>query len=269
MRFMDIPPFARRIEIPDFDHFIKARLSQTVVYWPEQAVQLLGYMGWPNDPLGRAEAKRTLRAWGLGIDIPLGGLRQIQMRWARVADIFSLHYDLAIGDHQKRRGGPSIGKAIALANATSRSRGVGIANLWHCWKRYKDVAHLVTAATIICDHVRSRGREALIGADGERMECKPFGDFGLEFSQLQPFTIAMMMPDFVIAAALWWQNYGLAYIPHSRSEPTTDLATAWRIPENINAAAIAPPKRKVRRQDIRILNSRRAGNRGRANRRKT
>jgi hypothetical protein len=37
------------------------------------------------------------------------------MDWARVADIFNLHLDLTDGGHQKRRGGPSIGKAITIA----------------------------------------------------------------------------------------------------------------------------------------------------------
>jgi len=63
MRFMDIPLFPRRIEIPDFDSFIRGRLSQKVTYWPQQAIPLVGYMAWPNDPAGRHEATRILRKW--------------------------------------------------------------------------------------------------------------------------------------------------------------------------------------------------------------
>ena len=49
MRVMEIPGFPRKIEIPDLDNFIRTRLSQTVVMWPEQAIPLLGYMCYPND----------------------------------------------------------------------------------------------------------------------------------------------------------------------------------------------------------------------------
>jgi len=264
MRFMDIPLFPRRIEIPDFDSFIRGRLSQKVTYWPQQAIPLVGYMAWPNDPAGRHEATRILRKWEKATEILLPGLRRIQTDWARVADILSLHYDLAAGDHQVKRGGSSIGKAIALANANSASRGVGIANLWKCWKSYKDVAHLITAATIICSHVRSRAKAKFLETDFEWFKATPFGEFGLEAGQFQPFTIAMMMPDFVIAAALWWQTYGLSFIPQSRRQPILDPEMVWRISQDINAIPIAPPKRIIRPQDIRVLNKRRAGNRGRS-----
>src|SRR5262249_33592882 len=146
---------------------------------------------------GRAEAMQIVRGWEKGTGIPLPGLRRIQTDWGRVADILSFHYDLAAGGHLVKRGGASIGKAIALANANanSASRGVGIANLWECWKSYKDVAHVVTAATIIRSEVTSRAKARSLDTDLEGF-LRPFGDFGLEAGQFQPFTIAMMMPDF-------------------------------------------------------------------------
>lgn len=229
MRFMAIPPFPRMIKVPDFEFFVRSRLSQEVVYWPQQAIPLVGYMGWPNDPVARAAAKKILRGWSKGAEVPLPGLRRIQSDWTRVADICSLHYDLHAGGHQVRRGGSSIAKAIALANANSSSRGLGIANLWRCWKSYKHVAHLVTAATIICSHARSQAKVPSRDEDPEWFAVRPFGQFGLQAGQFQPFTIAMMMPDFVIAVALWWQKYGLTFIPHSRREPLLDPATAWLI----------------------------------------
>ena len=269
MRFMDIPPFPRRIGIPDFDSFLRGRLSQQVVLWPQQAIPLMGYMGWPNDSAGRAEATRILRGWERGAEIPLPDLRRIQTDWRRVADILSLHYDLAAGEHLVKRGGSSIGKSIALANANSASRGAGIANLWKCWKFYKDVAHLVTAAAIICSHVTAHVQARPLETDFDWFKVRPFGEFGLEAGQIQPFTIAMMMPDFVIAAALSWQIYGLSYISGSRGQPIFNPATTWRIPRNINAIPIARPKRKIRPQDVQVLKERRAGNRGRANRHET
>ena len=48
-----------------------------------------------------------------------------------------------------------------------------------------------------------------------------------------------------------------------------DPETLWRIPADINVAPLNPPVRTVPRETIAILNARRAGNRGRANRHKT
>jgi hypothetical protein len=264
MRFISIPPFRRKIEIPDFEFFVRARLSQELVFWPDHAISLLGYMGWPNDPGVRANAMRVLRGWSEGDKTSLPGLRRIQTDWTRVADILSLHYDLAAGGHQAKRGGSSIGKAIALANANSRSRGTGVANLWNCWKAYKDVAHLVTAATIICYEACRQANVKSLMREPKWSALRPFGEFGLAAGQFQPFPIAMMMPDFVIAVALWWQTYGLDFVPHSRDEPVLAPETLWRIQGNINVAPIPPPRRKIRPQDIAVLNARRAGNRGRA-----
>jgi hypothetical protein len=90
---MSIPPFEREIEILDFDFFIRSRLNQAIVIWPEQAIALVGYMGWPNDPEGRAASVAILRRWAEGSRVIPTRLRQIQTDWPRVADIFSLHLD--------------------------------------------------------------------------------------------------------------------------------------------------------------------------------
>jgi hypothetical protein len=162
MRFMSIPPFARKIEIPDFDFFVRSRLNQETVIWPEQAIPLVGYMGWPNDPEGRAASLAIMRGWLEGSRAVPPRLRQIQTDWARVADIFHIHLDLTEGDHQRRRGGPSIGKAIEVAARSIRAKGAHPANLWRAWKEYKDVAHLVAAATIICADARQRAKVKII-----------------------------------------------------------------------------------------------------------
>jgi hypothetical protein len=139
----------------------RTRLNQAIVI-PEEAIPLAGYLVWPNDPKARGALTSSLRAWPEGSEVVPPRLRQIQSDWARVADIFSLHYDLTVGGHQQRRGGPSVGKAV--------SRGT---NLWQAWKAHKDVAHLVTAGTII-------SADAL-----ERAKVKPFGALGLPSNQLQ------------------------------------------------------------------------------------
>jgi hypothetical protein len=255
MRYMAITHFKRAIEILDFEHFLRTRLSQSI--WPERALPLIGYMGWPNDVQARAEAIAIVRGWPMGSKSMPGRLRQIEFDWTRVADIFSLHYDLEVGDHQRRRGGPSIGKAIDLAAAQARVKGMGRANLWKAWTEYKDVAHLVTAATIICADAHARAK------------IKPFGEFGLARSQLRPFHIAMLLPDFVLSFALFWQNYGLEHYPQSRDEPILDPETLWRIPPAMNVSPIKPPVRKIDHRGIAVLNARRAGNRGKRKHRET
>ena len=135
MRFMDIRPFERAIEIGDFDFLVRSRINQAMVVWPEQAFPLAGYMGWPNDPEARAASVQMLREWSAGSKTVPPRLRKIQADWTRVADIFNLHYDLAEGRHQSRRGGASIGKAIELTAAQSKGTGTGKANLWEAWRR--------------------------------------------------------------------------------------------------------------------------------------
>jgi hypothetical protein len=137
------------------------------------------------------------------------------------------------------------------------SRGTGEPNLWRHWKKYKDVAHLVAAATFICKDVRIRSR-------GE-----PFGPFGLSPDQFQPFQMTMLMPDLVLAVALEFERFGLECLPYARSKPTFDPDTLWRIPPDINVAPIPPPRRPIKKGDLAILRDRRAGNRGKANRRET
>jgi hypothetical protein len=118
---MSIPPFEREIEIRDFDYFLRSRLSQAIILWPEHAIALVGYMGWPSDPEGRAASAAVLQAWPEGSRAIPPRLRQIQTDWARVADIFNIHLDLTEGGHQKRRGGPSIGKASPGPSVTLRA----------------------------------------------------------------------------------------------------------------------------------------------------
>ena len=260
MRLMEIPRFPRKIEIRDLDNFFSARLDKTVVMWPDQAIPLLGYMCHPNNLEAREVLQRTIRSWAKESEAPAPtvprGLGRIQNEWQHVADIFHLYCDLIKGQHQARRGGPSIGKAITLAEANTKSRGTGAAMLWKNWSTYKDVAHLVTAATLICAEARARFRD------------KSPGPFGLSLGQFIPFQMAMLMPDLVLAVGLGFERLGLSVVAHARTEPALDPETHWRIPPNINVAPIPPPIRKITAHDLVVLNQRRAGNRGKANVRK-
>ena len=257
MRVMEIPPFPRKFANPDLENLMRGRLGQTIVLWPDQAISLVGYMGWPNDPARREQSARIVRSWSEGSQTVPRRLGRIQHEWSRVADVFHFYCDLLDGGHQKRRGGPSIGKAIALMEANAKTRSTGAANLWLLWDRYKDVAHLVTAATLICAEARTRACD------------EPFGPFGLSVKKFGPFQVAMLIPDLVLAVALEFEQRGLRHVPYARTQPVLDPETLWRIPQGINVAPLAPPTRKIRPQDLAILNARRAGNRGRANKRET
>jgi hypothetical protein len=189
MREMAIPPFPRKFENPDLGNLLRTRLSQKVVLWPDQAIPLAGYICHPNDPAAREELLGTLKSWSDGSETVPPHLGRIQHEWLRVADVLHHCTDLIDGQHQKKRGGPSIGKAIALVEGKAKRRGTGAANLWKRWKRYKDVAHLATAAVLICGEARTRSAG------------QSFGPFGLSSDQLGPFQMAMMMPDLVLAVA--------------------------------------------------------------------
>jgi hypothetical protein len=262
MRLMEIPPFPRKIEIRDLDTLYRARLSQTLVMWPDQAIPLLGYMCYPNNLEAREILQRTIRSWAKESEatpptVPRG-LGRIQYEWQHVTDIFHLYCDLIKGQHQARRGGPSIGKAITLAEANTKSRGTGAATLWKNWSTYKDVAHLVAAATLITAEARTRYRQ------------QPFGPNGPSFNQLVPFQMTMLMPDLVLAVALEFERLGLGVVPHARTQPPTlNPKRLWRIPPDINVAPLPPPAREIRPQDLAVLNKRRAGNRGKGKVRKT
>ena len=252
MRVMEIPSFPRKFENHDLENLLRSRLSQTVVLWPDQAIPLVGYMCSPNDPKARDESRHILESWPEGSKFVPPRLGRIQLEWLRVADVLHSCCDLIEGQHQERRGGPSIGKAVTLVEANAKSKGTGAANLWHLWKKYKDVAPLVTAAALICGDARIRACN------------EPFGPLGISPDQLNPFQMVMTMPDLVLAVALEFERHGLNHVPHGQTEPILDPETLWRIPLDINVAPFLPQIRKIRAQDLAILNGRRAGNRGRA-----
>jgi hypothetical protein len=258
VRGINIPSFPRKIEIADLDHFFSTRLSATVVMWPNQALPLVCYMCFPEDEDARDDLLHTLRSWEDLPEMPVVPRRlgRIQREWLRVADIFHLYCDMVGGGHQARRGGPSLGKAITLASANARSWGTGEFTLWGFWKTYKDVAHLVTAASLVCAEVRHRYDLGLLP------------HLALDPEQIIPFQMAMLMPDLVLAVAMDFQRVGLAIGIGDKIKPVLDPDTLWRIPTDIdlNITPIALPLRKLTQHDLIILGDRRAGNRGRANR---
>ena len=242
-------------EITDLESLIKGRLIKDLILWPHQAASLVGFMAWPNDLLVRNKwIEDHRRNDGEAINFGVRGLKIIQQHWARVADIVHLHYDLMHGEHQKARGGASVGKAISLISNKAKSKGTGAAKLWEIWSSYRDVAHLATAAVLVAGEVQTRHRAA---------------PFRLKLAQFQPYQMAMLLPDLVIAVAMTVQEYGLEQVSHARTEPIFNPETVWRIPSDINVSPLPLPERKVTAEDIAVLNARRAGNRGTGSQRKT
>jgi hypothetical protein len=256
MRLMEIPPFPQKIKITNLEDLYRSRLSVRVDLRTSAAVPLLCYMGWPNDPAARKNAIKMLSRWlDEGQDTAAAKhLARIDKAWAHVADVVHLHYDMSQGGHQKSRGGPSVGKAIYLLSKTAKTRGTRQTNAWKNWQVYKDVAHLIAAALLVCWDIQTRHRQ------------KPLG---LHLQQLLPLRVVLMLPELIIAVGLAYQKYGLAYVPKGGTEPMLSPETLWRIPPDINVVPLPPPIRKVRPEDSVVLNARRAGNRGRAKRHKT
>jgi hypothetical protein len=256
MRTMQIRPFpGPRTEITNLGFLLKDRLIRDLVLWPDQALPLVAYMAWPKDPVMR---QRWLEAHQRDDQSTINELAQrlklIQQHWARVADIVHSHQDLAHGGHQQRRGGPSVAKAISLVAANARSKGTGTAKLWEIWKAYKDVAHLATAAVVVAADAHKRHRSA---------------PYGLKLHQLQPYRMAMLLPGLVLSVAMSIEEYGLNQVAHGRTQPMFDPEFLWRIPIDINLTPVAPPARELTDTDLAVLKARRAGNRGKAKRRKT
>jgi hypothetical protein len=247
---MEIPRFPRNIAISNVRALIESRLKNPIVLWPEQVAALAGYMCWPNDLDARKRLANSLRSWSGGSPSVPPKLGKIQHQWLRVADAFHLHFDIKQGDHQKRRGGASLSKAITLAEANTKAWGTGTATFWATWKRYRDVAHLVTAAVLIC--VESR-------------IARSQGPFGLSVNQILPIQMVMLMPELILAVGLEFERYGLSAVSLARDEPMLSLHTVWRIPQDVNVRPVPPPPRKLRPSDVAMLNARRSGNRGRAN----
>jgi hypothetical protein len=251
MRTMQIRPFpGSKIQITDLGFLIKERLIHDRVLWPDQALPLVGYMAWPNDSALRQrwlEAHRRNDQSTIKELTP--GLKIIQQHWARIADIVHLHMDLAHGGHQRRRGGPSLAKSISLIAAKAKSKGTGTAKLWEIWKAYKDVAHLVTAAVMVAAEAQTRHRKA---------------PHGLRLHQLQPYRMAMLLPELVLAVAMSIEEYGLGQVAHGQIEPMFDPKSVWCVPADVNLAPVAPPARALTEKDLAVLKDRRAGNRGKA-----
>lgn len=255
MRFMEIPPSPIRINFRSqrVVDLYRSRLQQRVDARASMAKPLVRYMVWPNDADVRVCDMNRLWLWLDGAIPEQRDFRKTIIEWGRVADIVNIHYGLSQGGHQDARGGASVGKAISLVSARTKRRGAKQATLWRNWKIHKDVAHLIAASIAICLSVQSSHRKS---------------PFGIGLLDLHPISVACVVPDLVLGLGLTYQEYGLNSTPKGGGGPMLDPATVWRVPSDINIEPVAPPARPILTSEIVVLNARRAGNRGRANKRK-
>jgi hypothetical protein len=262
MRTMSIPPFPDRVEIADFESFMNARLAGEFKL-SQQGSALAGYMFYPASEGVRVSFGFALRSVPEPLRLNLKGMRRIQYRWLRVADVFHLYYDMAIGGHQSRRGGVTISKAAHLAAKNTKSLGTSEPTFWSAWKAFQDVAPLVTATVLIWDNARRVFRNEYCAAFRTHDDAEP-----ITLDQLSPFHITLLMPDFVLAVARSFEDFALTKVT-SRVDAGLNPETLWRIPEDIKVVPVPLPPRTIRAEDTRILNARRAGNRGRRNKPQT
>jgi hypothetical protein len=134
MRTMNIPPFPRRIEISEIKSLTNARLNEKFSL-SGQAAALAEYLFYPASEQARSSFGSALRSYADPLRLNLKGMRRIQYRWLRVADVFELYYDMAIG-HQSRRGGATISKAVHLAANNTKSLGTSESTFWSAWNAY-------------------------------------------------------------------------------------------------------------------------------------
>ena len=262
MRTMKIRPFPRRIDISDIQSMTNARLGKKFSM-SEQAAALAEYMVYPGSEEARVSFGSAIRSTADPLRLNLEGMRRIQYRWLRVADVFHIYYDIAIGGHQSRRGGATVSKAVHLAAKNTKSLGTSEPTFWSAWKAFGDVAPLVTSTILIWANARIVFTGEFIAAFRTHADAEP-----ITVDQLSPFHIILLMPDLVLAVAQSFENFALTKVTR-RVDAGVDPETLWRIADDINVVPVPPPPRSIRVEDTRVLNARRAGNRGRRNRPQT
>ena len=203
MRTMNIPPYRDRVEISEVKSLTEARLNEKFTL-SEQATAVAEYMLYPASEEERALFESELRSSVDPLRLELKGMRRIQYRWLRVADVFHLYYDMATGGHQSRRGGPTLSKAAHLAAKNTKSLGTSEPTFWNAWKAYKDVAPLVTATTMILSNTLAVFTEEYVAAFRTHDDAEP-----IRRHQLTPFHIALLLPDLVLAVGRSFEEFAL------------------------------------------------------------
>ena len=143
---------------------------------PNIAAVLLGHMAWPNDRARRDHWMVTLE--GRSVQNPSELLENIttpalkhvsrefslrHAQWPHVADVLQMVVDMSNDTEHcdALRGGPSISKAVDLLE---NEKDVPThAPLRSAWSKFRDVAHLITAAAFLAEK-KVRGPASLMPA---------------------------------------------------------------------------------------------------------
>jgi hypothetical protein len=237
MRVMNLPDLSIVDSLEFANGLHASRLKRALAHPNEHVVGLhpplqaspflVAYMAWPNDANKReqwmaATIARYLtdhreRSEPLSIFHSFGGLRaisdpafnaiaddlsSIEMGWQAAADIFGRLIDMAAEKGLQLRGGPSIAKAIGLCELDKTYKR---AQFERFWTRFRDVAHLITAAAVLAEPQNGLGRSI--------------------------FLSAWLSPDAVIGIADAYEDFGLRNKSHGAADTILPSKTTWRMPE--------------------------------------
>ena len=122
MRTMMIRPFpGAKALITDLGPLIKSRPMHDLVLWPDQAVPLLGYMAWPNDP---AMFERWLEAHRRDDESAISeltqGLTLVEQHWA-LDVVFGSAVDLERWKLEYARAGDGIDAHVYVEHVQRES----------------------------------------------------------------------------------------------------------------------------------------------------
>ncbi len=164
-----------------------------------------------------------------------GQLDDIQMRWIRVADILHVVVDMAYDTRVQIRGGTSVSKAVELLECHRALPAKS--QLRADWSRFRDVAHLITAAAHIACEGAERTRDR---------------------TTLAILTPILLAPEAVLSIALGFQEFGLTTKPYRQTTSLLPTDTLWRVPRSAGPENLFLPFRRLTDAQIDFLAARRA-----------
>jgi hypothetical protein len=162
-------------------------------------------------------------------------LDKIQPHWAKVADVLQIIIDIGYEKRIPIPGGASVSKAVEMLEiekavpAQSRLR----AN----WSRFRDVAHLITAAAYIAREGAERAPDQIA---------------------LATLTPVLLAPEAMLALALGFQAFGLIFKPFRQKASLLPAETLWRIPTMTGPEKLFLPVRRLTDDQLTFLAARRA-----------
>ena len=243
----EIPPLPTSVDDCIARYCQRLRDGKTPL--PNIGTVLLGHMAWPNDQAPRDQWMETLEARSIqnprqiSVNVTTPALTHLShefslqhAQWPHVADVLQMvvdmSYDTQHGD--ALRGGASISKAVDLLE---NEKDVPThAPLRSAWSKFRDVAHLITAAAFLAEKGQGTG--------------KPHAG--------TIFNAVWLAPDATLSLAFGYQEFGLRLRPHGQKKPILHEDTLWRIPANAEPEKLLLPVRRLTEAQVALLETRRA-----------